>query len=499
LPRNIRGELHRRSATVVSEAHERARHLDRAAGYLGDDADLVVQAADALADAGLELIALARHRDAYRLLERAVALGCRRAPVLLDLGRLQGLYEHDEDALETLELIDDDPSDPSIAAERDHTAANVKVFSDASWAVPRLQAAAERWHELGDRTKEAWARANAGVGLFNLSRLGESARWLEDGLAIFDELGDVPGRIAASSFICLVKPEDKRVPGWLEEALAYADVTGDRGRQLGTLVTLTWNRFFKAMCGGPDEVLEAEAFAERLVALAQELDSTETCIHGLGLMSVMARMSGRLQEATRLAEALQRVTAAAQRSQPWLSWAVAYSAAVASGASGASPPFPPSESTDPVDSMARSIIEAELVLTGRVEEAVSHIERHTGPGVGALSDLTGIFAAVAFQLAGRSQEALDKVDRAAVVAETLEAPAIARMAAALRSEITGELGHLPPAPLEPETIADLLALRARAVHTGSAEALSLLTAGAKAFGMPGLLVGLPGSAEPPVR
>jgi len=166
LPRNVRGELHRRVARTADRPEEKARHLDRAARYLADDEVAAAEAAEALADAGETLIEMSRHLDALGLLERAVALGCVRTSALLGLAKSQSLCGRSEDALKTLARIADDPSDPSVAIERDHTAASSKMFSDPAWALPRLQQVAERWLELGDIEKEAWARANAGVANF---------------------------------------------------------------------------------------------------------------------------------------------------------------------------------------------------------------------------------------------------------------------------------------------------------------------------------------------
>ena len=82
LPRNVRGELHRQAAATSARGDERARHLDRAAEYLVADEALAREAAEALADEGEHLAELSRHRDAIRLLERAVAFGCRRPSAL---------------------------------------------------------------------------------------------------------------------------------------------------------------------------------------------------------------------------------------------------------------------------------------------------------------------------------------------------------------------------------------------------------------------------------
>ncbi len=78
LPRHLRGELHRRAAGVVGRPEDRARHFERAAEYLSDDVAVTREAADTLAVLGEELVAESRLADGLRLLDRAVALGCRR-------------------------------------------------------------------------------------------------------------------------------------------------------------------------------------------------------------------------------------------------------------------------------------------------------------------------------------------------------------------------------------------------------------------------------------
>ena len=125
LPHNVRGELHRQAAVLVATPEERARHLDRAATYLADDENVAAEAVEALVAAGTAFIESSRHLDALRLLERALALGCLPSSALLDLAKLQALSSRDEDALRTLALIQDDPDDPAVAVERDHTAGDV--------------------------------------------------------------------------------------------------------------------------------------------------------------------------------------------------------------------------------------------------------------------------------------------------------------------------------------------------------------------------------------
>ena len=53
LPHNLRGELHRQAATMVTTPEEKARHLDRAATYLADDEAVAAEAVEAFrADPG---------------------------------------------------------------------------------------------------------------------------------------------------------------------------------------------------------------------------------------------------------------------------------------------------------------------------------------------------------------------------------------------------------------------------------------------------------------
>ncbi len=489
LPRNLRGDLHRRAATTASNGEERARHLSRAAEYLSADADLALQAAEALADEGEQLYKLSRHRDAMRVLERAVSLGCRRPSALFALANMQALTGQHPSALSVLALIEDDPDDPEVAMERDHTAANSEAFNNPSWAAPRLEEVAKRWHEAGNSSKEAWAYSNAGVSYFNLSRLPEAVAALEHALELFEETGDEPGELATTSFLCLVKPTDERVPMWLARALESADAAGDRARQLNTLSTLTWNHFFRSFCGGAADVADAEGFALRLVELAEELDARDLAVQGWSLLVVMARLSGRLDVTADRGAALQRALGSVQPGEAWLGWAASYSAAVAGGVPGATPPFPPVSATEPIVAMARLIIEIELILAGRPTEALEHVERPNRPDLGVMSDLLGVFRALALILAGRDSEADPLIDRAYDAAAKLKATAATTASAALRAEIRRDPSLLPPLPLSgsPNTlsIADVLVLRAY-VACGDSVSESTYHAAVTAIAAPGL-------------
>ena len=444
LPRNVRGELHRRAATIVEEPEERARHLDRAAGYLTDDRAVAHEAAEALARAGQDLFAAARHVDALRMLERAVALGCRSSAALLDLAKVQSLCGKEEEAIETLAMVEDDPDDPTVAIERDHTAANSKVFTDPAWALPRLEAVTARWRALDMPNKEAWGHANMGVTYFNLSEMEESGRHLERGLELFDATGDRVGGVAAASFLCLARPTDPRVPEWLARALEFADEAGDRSRQLGTLTTLAWHHFIRSLWGSPDDTAEAEGFARRLAELGEELGALDMAAHGRSLLAIMARFSGRLDEAAHHAQVLQRLGATLDADHfPWIGWAAIYAVTVARGAADVTRPLPPQASLDPVVGMALLVIEAELTVGGCVQEALAHVGASERPVLGPYGDLAGLLTGLALVLADRPSEALPWVERAAEAARALDGPPTVVAATALRAEITGETTGLP--------------------------------------------------------
>ena len=493
LPRHVRGELHRRAAVEATSAETKARHLDRAAGYLADDTVAASEAAEALADAGEAMIAASRHLDGMRLLERAVARGCVRNSALLALARTQALCGRTEEALQTLSKIEDDASDPSIAIERDHTAANSKTFTDPAWAIPRLQQVTDRWMETGNREKEAWARANAGVAYFYLSRMDESAPELERALEIFEDIGNENGIVATASFLCLVKPTDKRVPRWLEESLEFTEQAGDRSRKMTVLTTLAWHQFFRSFCGGSDEVAGACATARGMAELAEQLGASDLAVHGWSLRAVMSRLAGDFDNAAASVAALERVGASATPSDRWLAWAATFSVTVAKGEWGSTPPFPPDSSPDPVTAMARLVIQAELTLSGRVAEAVERFEGTGRRDLGPIGDLGSVFYAIALVLSGRGHEALLWVDRTARAAEVLEATSCSVAASALRAEITMDLSGVPPPPAEARDLPGLLLLRAHSAH-GDTRAGDALRSCASRLAMPALSAGVNGTA-----
>ncbi|HUY21604.1 MAG TPA: adenylate/guanylate cyclase domain-containing protein [Acidimicrobiales bacterium] len=489
LPRNMRGDLHRRAAAMAEGPEERARHLDRAARYLADDEAVVAEATEALADAGRAFLRQSRHVDAVRLFERAVALGCRRPSVLLDLAKVQALCGKQEDAFETLAMVDDDPDDPTIGIERDHTAANTKIFTDPGWALPQLEAVTERWRALGVADKEAWGHANTGVALFYLGRMEEAGRELELALALFERIGDRVGGVAASSFMCLAKPTDRRVPAWLADALEFADAAGDRSRQITTLMTLTWHHFIRSLWGGAEDTAQTEGFARRLAALGEEIGAGDMAVHGLSLLAITARFGGRFDEAAAHVDALQRLGGIVDAANPWLGWAASFVLALGGGATGAAPPHPPDASLDPVVAMSELVIEAELTVAGRIDEALARAEATESLEMGPIGELAGLLNGLALVLAGRATEARPCVELAADAARALGAGPTAAAAAALLAEITGDVGVLPRAPASAGSVSDAVVLRAHAV-LGDADAARALRRAAQDLAVPGLLLGL---------
>jgi class 3 adenylate cyclase/tetratricopeptide (TPR) repeat protein len=491
LPRHLRGDLHRRAAAVAARPEDRARHLDRAADYLSDDSSVAAEAADALASVGEEFIRLSRLPDAARLLERAVALGCRRPAALLGLARLQDLSGHVDAALETLALIEDDPANPALAIERDHAAARSKLFSDPAWARPRLQAVGDRWREIGDEVRGAWAIANAGVASFNLSRMEEAAADLDRALVIFERCEDRTGAVAASSFLCLAKPTDRRVPTWLADALEFADETGDRMRQVASLSPLAWHHFLRSIWGGPADTAEAERFALRLAELAEDIGATDMAMHGRSLLAITARFSGRIRLAGSHVGAMARFLQP-EPYEPWLGWAASFAVAVAEGASTAAPPFPPVTSPDPVAGIAGQVIQAELLLAGRIDEALAHFDAvdFTQPRpVNVLGDAIGMLCALGLVLAGRAPEAGPWAERAMRASRVLESRPTEVAASALRAEISGDPSGLPAPPAVASSLAESLVLRAH-VALGNEAARDPLRRAARSLAAPGLLIGL---------
>jgi hypothetical protein len=137
--------------------------------------------------------------------------------------------------------------------------------------------------------------------------------------------------------------------------------------------------------------------------------------------------------------------------------------------------------------MAVFVIEAGLILAGRIEEALATFDRRSGPDLGVIGDLAGVLHGLALVLAGREAEAVPRIERAAQTARLLDAAPTARAAAALLAEIRGDTVGLPPIPERARSVSDALVLRAHRA-AGDPEAAEALRRAARDLAMPGLLL-----------
>ncbi|HEY2301845.1 MAG TPA: hypothetical protein VGH66_08125, partial [Acidimicrobiales bacterium] len=488
LPRNIRGDLHRQAATLVGRTEDRARHIERAAVFLSDDLELSREASDLLGALGEDYVQDARYPEALRLLERAVALGCRRPSVLLRLADLQSMGGDISVVQATLDLIEDDPADPAAGVERDHASGRIRLFNDPATARPLLEQVAHRWHELQQPLCEAWAWGNAGVASFNLNRVGEATADLEKALGMFERLGDRAGAVNTSSFLCLVHPGDPRVPGWLADSLAFADETGERDKQVGALTLLTWNHFVRSMFGGPDFTAETEGFARRLLETAEQIGADDMEMQGRSLLAISYRWTGRLEAAAEQQALLARILDRSTGRPSWIAWASGFVVAVAAGSVTAAPPFPPLDVTDAVAGMAGLVLRAELLFSGRIEEAAKRLEALTGVP-GTVSEATGVVDALTYVLSGQLDAGRVAAERAARAGRTLDAQPIQTIARALLAEATGDATFLPPSPTAPTSVADAVVLRAHTL-AGNLDAATALERIVTTLALPGLLTGV---------
>ena len=170
--------------------------------------------------------------------------------------------------------------------------------------------------------KEAWGHANIGRVVLQpepdaTKRRGE----LELGLGLFERIGDRSAPSRRRRSCAWPDRPTAACPEWLAEALAFADEAGDRSRQLGTLTTLAWHHFIRSLWGtAARQSAEAEGFASRLAELAEELGAVDMAVHGRSLLAIMARFSGRLDEAAASHRSARSVSAGSvdDESYPWL-------------------------------------------------------------------------------------------------------------------------------------------------------------------------------------
>jgi hypothetical protein len=226
-----------------------------------------------------------------------------------------------------------------------------------------------------------------------------------------------------------------------------------------------------------------------MARLSEELGANDLALHGWSLLAFMERMSGELDEAQKCTFELERVARGMKGNDRWLAWAATFSVTVARGEWGVTPPFPPDSSPDPITAMAALIIETELTLSGRSAEAASRFEISSHPDLGPISDLGGVFQAIALVVSGRGAEALGLVERSKRAALALDAPAVLRASNALYAEITGDVAELPVVRKEAHSLSDVLVLRAHGAN-GNVEATLELQQAVARLAMPGLAAGI---------
>ena len=493
LPRHVRGESHRRAATVSSAPIDRARHLERAAAYLPDDDDLRVEAATAVATAGLELINGFRLNDGVQLFQRAIELGYREPRHLLRLARTLNEQQRVEELWEVLELIPDDPDQPALAAEKIHLGAVALTFRDPAAGLPGLEEAARRWSALGETAKYGWALANRGVALFFLGRNHESDVSLRQSLSVFREAGERDGQMAAYRFLALVCPDDPHAHEWVTESLQRAEEVGDRTAQVNSYNTLSWHHFMRSRLGGTDDTAELRQYLDRLVETAHDLGMHELETHGLGMAANLARLQGRSDDACRFAAAAQSLAVTEPPSTALVQVAV-FSSARSHG-DPVDAPEVDERSVDPVSLICAYLIGEELIFEGRADAiawAMEVVQRRSGQ-----SALEGVIAgfgtALGLIVLGRHAEARPSAEWVISAATTLHAPLAEAAGRALLAEVVlvvdGDRDEatrlLETAPTVSGGLAHVLVLRARA-RLGNDAAARALQEAVDALHMPGL-------------
>jgi class 3 adenylate cyclase/tetratricopeptide (TPR) repeat protein len=499
LPHNVRAERHRLAGSEADTVDERVRHFERAVEYAPDDGALAEEAATVLAVAGRELFEVFRHDDAARVLQRAVELGEDRPATVLLLAEAQNVQVRSQDALDTLALLPSDLGDPALEAQRIHLTGTAKMFTDAAReALVHLDDAAQRWRAVGNGSKEAWALANKGAALFNMSRMSEAAASLEAAITVFDAAGDRPGLLAAQSFLALIHPADPRVPEWLEDAVRHAEEVGDRSREHAAMISLAWNHYFRSRLGGPDDVAGATANAVRLAELAHDLGNRDFYAHGTSLRANLARLAGQLDVARAVLEEGREFMAGFSSAETILPEAVTFAVELAEGGD----PQPPEaiESLNPVIGIAALIVAEAYVLAGRPQDARAYYRSDQArPQVPSLEPLLpGLTLALSRVLTGELDEAGLMLERAVECADAIRAAPAGAAARALMAEVLVRTGSESARARElldaaraagVGGVAGAIVMRAAAV-LDEPEARQNLPAVVAALHVPGLLLGL---------
>jgi len=499
LPRQVRGEWHRRAAQAVDDAVQRARQLERAAGYLPDDEGVQREAADALRDAGLHLLDRYRLNDGTALLKQAVAHGERDPGLLLRLASALTNNGRGEEGMAVLSHLDDAELTPYQVAERGNIEAVSHMFREPASSLEALEAAAGRWAELQEPVKEGWAWSNRGVALFNSGQMAEASENLERAIELFAAHGELNGKLAAQSFLALIRPDDPRVSDWLEEGLRRAEDLGDRSGQANSMILLAWHHTFKAHLGGRQQFAVAEEYADRGGRLAEDLGFHEFHAHGLCLGAVARRFTGRIDEAAELAHRATDVPVEAGSAVEELVKAVGFLAGAARDPKAPEPVL--LASNDPVVWVGWLLVVEAILLAGRVDDAqvlIDGIEDLPGLG-GAIDTMTrNLIVGLGLLMIGRPEEAAPMLRECLASARAVRSHSMMQAAHALLAEAHARTGAPDEAARELEKagepeldgICGALVLRARtALGNGDGDAAAALRATAEKLGAPGLLLG----------
>ncbi len=435
LPHSARGRRHRTAAGVAATPLGRARHLGLAARYLSSDSRLREEAAASLASTGIAVLETSDFRGGIELLRQAVALGYEDPRTLIRLAQAETDLGNSAQAHALLDSVDTG-GDPWLEAAVLHARAN-DMHPQQGRGLEMLAEVADRWKQLGDQQKQAWALANLGNALFQLGRVDDAVPNIEAALEIFRGIGDDSGGAAAGQQLSLMKPDDPRVPQLLAHGLRLAEEAGDLVKTRNALIPLAWVRFIRTHLGGEDATAEALNDAQHLARVAGDIGDPVFEVQGHGIAAVLYRLLGRLDEAEdRIRQARQVTLPAESMSIPFLA-AAAFVVSLARGGDPAKRP-PVAASAGPIEVMSDALIVEALLLGGHVEAALEHLVASpldVGPtGSPVLARLIGVSRGAVLLFTSRYDETEESLLAARDAARAVDALPTEVTAVALLAE-----------------------------------------------------------------
>ena len=283
LPKQLRGDLHERLARWLDEREEEDElvgyHLEQATRYRRElgraDRELGEEAAARLTDAGRRSLARGDAPAAVNLLERAVAL-----PAPTESGALERLLELAVALKDTGRL-----------------ARSGELLEDV---VRGSAAAGDVRLELHALIERSFLRIYTGEGdVRKFHKLADRAA------AVFTEVGDDPGSSQAASLRAHAHFVECRIADMesaLDEALVYAERSGDRRRVLFLLTALG-----RAALVGPTPSVAA---VDRCLGL-KELGGGDRALDAVlsSILAYLVAMQGRFDDARELAAQSQAILA----------------------------------------------------------------------------------------------------------------------------------------------------------------------------------------------